>query len=315
MKTKALFTFHFSEDEIKNLEELGFEIILRREKDLKYTKELEDVEFMFTYNPFKHFDIAKLKKLKWIQLESDGFEQIPKEYTKNNGIIVTNNKNGYSVPISEWIVWSILSTYKEANIFFQNKQDKKWKLRTSLREIFGETVGILGTGHIAIETAKRLQAFGVNVLGLNTTGRKVEYFNECYAKDRVEEMIKECDVVVSLLPITDETHHFINERIFLLMKNGVVFVNASRGKVVEEEKLIKFLKNGKIRAAALDVVEEEPLSKDSPLWQMNNVIITPHNSWISQNMAKRKYKLVYENMRRYKAGEQLKNIVDLQKGY
>ncbi|MCR3761211.1 phosphoglycerate dehydrogenase [Clostridium felsineum] len=317
MNTKALITFHFSEEQIKSLEELGFEIISKSERNLKYTDELKDVEFMFTYNPFSHFDIGNLKKLRWIQLESDGFDQVPKEYVKNNGIIVTNNKEGYSVPISEWIIWSILSMYKEANVFFKNKEEKRWKLRTSVREIFGETVGILGTGNIAIETAKRLQAFSVNVLGLNTTGHQVENFNKCYSSssDELEAMLKECDVVISLLPITDKTYHFIDEKIFSMMKAGTIFVNASRGQIVCEEKLIKFLKNGKIRSAALDVVEQEPLKKDSPLWEMDNVIITPHNSWVSQNMAKRKYKLVYENMKRYKEGKELKNVVDLEKGY
>lgn len=315
MKTKALFTFNFPRSKILGLEDLGFDIVLKDEKVLKYSRELEDVEFMFTYNPFSHFDISSLKKLKWIQLESDGIEQIPRDYIKKNGIIVTNNKDGYSIPISEWIIWGILSSYKKGNDFFINKLRKKWEFNNSLKEIFGETIGILGTGDIAMETARKLQPFGVNMLGLNTTGKPVKYFDRCYSNQNINLMVKKCDIIVCLLPITNKTHHFIDEKLFQEMKNGVIFINASRGQVVNEDNLIKFIQNGKIGAAVLDVVENEPLKQENPLWEMKNVIITPHNSWISQNMNKRKYKLVYENMRRYKNGEELKNIVNISKGY
>lgn len=313
--TKVLCTFNFGKEKIEKLSELGYEIIIENEKNLVYSDKFKDVECLIAYDPYKSFDISKLTNLKWIQTLSDGINQIPKEKIENDKITITNNKDGYSIPIAEWIVCNVLSLYKNSMQFYRNKENKIWKMDNSLMEIYGHTIGIIGTGTIAIETAKRFKGFGVNLLGLNTNGRDIEYFNECYSNSNYSEMISQCDVVICLLPITEKTYHFINEDLFSKMKDGVIFVNASRGDVVDENKLIENIKSGKIKAAALDVFENEPLTKENPLWNFDNVIITPHNSWISQHILERRYKLVYENMFRYKKNEKLLNIVNINRGY
>lgn len=315
MGIKALFTVNLEENKIKEIDKLGFDIISKDEKELKYSDALKDVEVMFTYNPFLHFDISKLENLRWIQLDSDGFDQIPVDYVRSKGILVTNNREGYAIPIAESIISGILSIYKESYQFYKNKENKLWRSSGNVLELNGSTVGMIGTGNIAYETAKRLSTFGVKVLGFNTKGRKVEYFDECYSSGSIKSKIKDCDAVICLLPLTNETYHFINQDILSKMKDGVIFVNASRGKVVDEKSLIKYITNGKIKAAILDVFEEEPLQKDNCLWDLDNVIITPHNFWISQNVRKRLYQLVFENMKRYKLGKKLKNIVNLDRGY
>lgn len=315
MKNKALFTYAFEKEEMNKLEDLGYEIIIGKDNDIKYSDKLEDIEILVTYDAFKTLDISKMKNLKWIQLVSDGINQVPKEKVERANIMLTNNSNSYSIPISEWILSSVLDIFKQSYSFYKNKEKKLWRLNSSLRELYRSTVGIIGTGSIAIETAKRFKSFGVETLGLNTNGRQVDYFDKCYSNNEIEVMLKKCDVVICLLPLTKSTFHFIGEKEFAFMKEGVVFVNASRGEVVDEEKLIKNLESKKISSAALDVFEKEPLNEESPLWNFDNVIITPHNSWVSQNKDKRLYELIYDNMLKYKRSEKLNNIVSVKKGY
>lgn len=315
MRINALFTYDYGIDSMQKLRDLGYNIIIKSEKNLQYTDEFEDVEVLVTYNPFSTLDISKMKRLKWIQLLSIGFDQLPKQKIEEQKIIVTNNKNGYVIPIAEWILLKILELYKNSSKFYENKKNKIWKLDTTLLELYKKTVGIVGTGGIAIETAKRLKAFDVTVLGVNKDGRAVTYFDRCYSTDAVYAMFNQCDVVISLIPSTDETYHFFNEKSFTAMKDGVVFINASRGEVVDEQKLIEFLRNKKIRGAALDVFEHEPLENTSPLWELENVIISPHNAWVSESRDVRIYHTIYENMQKYKQKESLINVVDIHKGY
>ena len=133
--------------------------------------------------------------------------------------------------------------------------------------------------------------------------------------NELNEMLKLCDVVVVTIPYTKATHHLINEERFSAMKNGAYFINVARGSIVDEVSLIKNLKNGKLAGAALDVYEEEPLKEHNPLWDLDNVILTSHNSWISEMRNERRFNLIYENMKRYVQGEKLVNVVDLKKGY
>ena len=315
MAIKALFTYNYGGEKMKGIEEFGYDIKVTKEQDLIYSEKLEDVEVLICYDPFKTLAIEKMKNLKWIQLSSIGIDQLPIEYVKNTSIIITNNKGGYSIPMGEWIVLKTLELFKNSKGLYENQANKKWKIDTSIQEMYGKTIGFIGTGTIAAEAAKRLQGFGVNLLGVNTDGRDVEYFDECYAMSELEQMLKLCDVIVCTVPYTKATHHLINEDRFIAMKNGAFFINVARGSIVDEASLIKNLKNGKLAGAAIDVYEEEPLKVDNPLWDLNNVILTSHNSWISEMRNQRRFDLIYKNMKKYIQGEELVNVVDLKKGY
>lgn len=315
MSIDALCTYEYGKENIEKLRSLGYNIIIKDENGLVYTEDLKNVEILITYNPFSTLDISKMQKLKWIQLFSNGIDQLPKEYITANNILITNNKNSYSIPIAEWIVLKILEIYKNSYKFYKNMENKLWQEDQSLLQLNKKIVGILGTGGIAVETAKRLKAFDVTVMGYNTKGTPAAYFDKCYCKNEMKEMLKLCDVVVCLLPGTKETYHLIDEQMFDAMKDGVTFINVGRGEVIKEDKLIEYIENKKFRGVALDVFEREPLDKQSPLWNFENVIITPHNAWVSEKNDEKIYDLVYENMRRYKTEEPLINIANLQRGY
>lgn len=312
---KVLFTYNYGEEKMKAVSDLGYEVIYINESKISNCKEIEDIDVLVCYNPFDNLDIKKLKNLKLIQLSSIGIDQAPLDYIKEKGIILTNNKGGYSIPMGEWIVLKILEIYKNSKYFYEMQNQKKWKMNTNLLELYGKTVGFLGTGTIAKEGAKRLQGFGVKVLGLNTKGIDKEYFDECYSINDIGKLLAICDVVVSTMPYTNKTHHLLNEEKLNKMKKGSVLISVSRGSIIDEEALIKKIEEKHFMGVALDVFEEEPLPSDNPLWKFEDVYISFHNSWISEMRNERRFKTIYENMLKYKRHEELINVVDLNKGY
>ncbi|AKL96262.1 D-3-phosphoglycerate dehydrogenase SerA [Clostridium aceticum] len=312
---KVLFTYDYGKEKMDAIEKLGYDIILQSEKGIVYTEAMQDVEALICYSPFHTLDIAKMKKLKWIQLSSIGIDQVPKDIARKNKIIVTNNKGGYSIPIGEWVVLKILEIYKKSSKLYRQQQQKRWEMDTSLLELYRKRIGFIGTGSIAIESAKRLQGFEAHILGVNTKGRKVEYFDKCYPIHQLEEVLKTCDVVVVTVPYTEETHHLINKVKLEMMKKEAVLINVSRGSIIDEKALIQHLQKGNLLGVALDVFEEEPLSQENPLWEMERVLVTPHNCWISEMRNERRFRIIYENMKKFKEELPLINQVDINKGY
>ncbi|WP_330577760.1 phosphoglycerate dehydrogenase [Alkaliphilus serpentinus] len=312
---KALFTYDYGKEKMKAIRDLGYEIMIQKEDEAVVTEDIEDAEILVCYNPFDTLDISKLSKLKWIQLSSIGIDQVPLEIVKERGITLTNNRGGYSIPMGEWIVLKMLEIYKNSYGFFKLQQQKRWKLDKSLLELSGKKVLFIGTGTIAQEAAKRLQGFDMDIMGINTRGRNTEYFHQCYGIDVLEEIIPMADIVVLTIPHTEKTHHLININRLKNMKRDALLINVSRGSIIDEGALINHLREGNLMGVALDVFEEEPLPIESPLWEMDRVYTTPHNSWISEMRNERKIKMIMENMRRYRRGEELINKIDIKRGY
>jgi phosphoglycerate dehydrogenase-like enzyme len=197
-------------------------------------------------------------------------------------------------------------------------------------ELRGQTIGILGYGSIGREVARLAKAFGMKVLVTKRDGRHTEDHgfmlpdtgdpsgdlpDRIYPIEATRSLLTECDYVVVSLPLTEKTHHLIDEEMFRAMKPSAFFVNIGRGSIVHEEHLVKALKKGWIAGAGLDVFEQEPLPDDSPLWKLDNVIMTPHISGFTPDYDKRAMAVFAENLRRYLAGEQLLNVLDRQVGY
>lgn len=312
---KALITFKYKDEEMKLLEDLGYEIIFNDERQFSFSDDMRDVDLLVCFDPFEKLDLDLFPNIKWIQLLSAGINQVPLDKVLKKNIILTNNRGCYSIPIAEWIVLKALEMIKNSREFYDRQNEKIWKMDTSLLELYGKTVGFLGTGSIAQEAAKRLEAFGVKILGFNRSGRPLEYFHQCYSIDMINQYIGQCDFFVIAAPYTNETHHLVNEEVFSNMKDGTYLINIARGSIIDEKALIENLKSAKIKKAALDVFETEPLPETSPLWDMDNVIISPHNSWSSEMIHTRRFEIAYKNMKRYKNNEELINIVDLKRGY
>ena len=312
---KVLTTLKFTEEEFQSLIDLGYDVIFKPEDEVKFSEDIKDIDILVCFNPFNRLQINMFPNLKWIQLLSAGVNQVPAEEVLKKNILVTNNRGGYSIPIAEWIVLKTLEMFKNSKEFFEKQKKKVWEPNSHLLELYGKTVGFIGTGSIAQEAAKRFEGFGVNIIGINTRGREVEHFHKCYSIDKLKEVVKKCDVLVITVPYTDETYHLINKDVLDNMKDGAYIINIARGVIIDEKALIESLETGKIKKAALDVFEVEPLPEDSPLWEMDNVYISPHNSWSSEMIFRRRFEIAYENLKRYKNNENLLNVVDLNRGY
>lgn len=312
---KALFTYNYGDEKLEKLKKLGLDIIVKSEKDLYYTDELKDVEILACYNPFKTLDIERMKNLKLILLTSTGIDQVPLDIVKKNNITLCNNKYGYNVPIGEWIVLKILEMLKESKKIYSNQEKNKWKINMDILELTDKNVTFIGTGNIATEAAKRLEAFECNIWGINTTGHNANYFKHCFSMKESHKILSKSDIVVVTIPYTKDTYKLVNKDMIDNMKDGVYFINISRGDIVDEKELIKALKNKKIKMAALDVFEEEPLSDDNEMWKLENVLISSHNSWVSEMRNVRRFSNIYQNISNYISGEEVITKVDLNKGY
>lgn len=310
---KVLFTVKYNEEKLNMVKDLGYDVIYKSEKIIENTEEINNADVLVTYDSFSRLDINQMKNLKYIQTTSVGIDQLPKQEIVEREIMVSNNRGGYSIPIGEWIVKSILDIYKNTVSFYKNQKNKVWQPDFTTKEVSGIRVGFLGTGTIAMEAAKRLKAFDVEVWGVNTKGSIREYFDKCFSTSDLDEIFKSCDVVVASMPSTKETIGLVNKDKFELMKDGSVFINIGRGDLINQDDLIDCI--GKFRGVALDVFEEEPLCKDNKLWDFDNVIVTPHNSWWSDKNPDRVFDLVYNNLKKFINNDNLKNVVDLKRGY
>ena len=293
MKLLLTGDFKYSEENLKALSDLGYDItFLQFEKDEVVNPEQYDAVVcngLFLYN-----DIKKFSNLKHIQLISAGFDRIDTDYCKEKGIKLFNARGVYSIPIAEWAILKILELYKKSRKFYENEKNHIWEKEREIFELFEKTAVIVGCGSIGTEIAKRLKAFGVKIVGVDIF-KPDETYDEYFDIENIDNALKKADIIVSTVPHTETTDKLFNKEKFDIMKNNAVFCNFSRGKVVNEEDLINALENKKIYGAVLDVFETEPLDTDSPFWDMENVIITPHNSFVGEGNQKRMFDVILKN--------------------
>lgn len=314
-----LFTYGFEDGKLgkrmQMLEDLGYKVYHEDESDFEYKDYMKEIDVLVTFKVLDKVNIDKFPNLKWIQLTSMGFEQLPKEEILERDITVTNNKNGFSIPMGEWVVLSILDLVKNRKQAHENQAKKNWHVDMSIGEIYEKTISFIGTGDISHESVKRLQGFGVTILGVNTNGRAIDGFDECFPIDELDSVLSKSDIVVITLPNTDKTYHLFDKSKLEKMKKDSYLLNMSRGAVIKEEDLVKHLEEGNLSGVALDVFEEEPLPKTSKLWEIERVVITSHNSWISDKIGPRRWEMFYENFKKFMNDEELLNVVKIKRGY
>lgn len=253
------------------------------------------VEGVICNGLFLHHAIGKFENLRYIQLTSAGFDRVDMSYVKEHGIEIHTARGVYSVPMAEFALCGVLQLYKKAAFFAENQKQHKWEKRRDLLELSGKTVCIVGCGSVGTECAKRFAAFGCKVVGVATTARSQEFFDSVQPISDLSRCVEHADVVILTLPLTAETHHLIDAECFAHFKHGAVLVNLSRGAVVNTDDMTEAMK-ANLGGAVLDVFEEEPLSPDSPLWDMENVIVTPHNSFVGEGNGDRLTGVILGNL-------------------
>ena len=244
---------------------------------------------------FLSHPIEKFTHLRYIQLTSAGFDRVDMDYVRAHGIEIHNVRGVYSVPMAEFAVCGVLQLYKQAAFFRENQKRHLWEKHRGLMELSGKRVLIVGCGSVGNECARRFAAFGCDVAGVDLYPREDSLYGEILSLERLDDALSEADVIILTLPLTAETKHLMNEARFSLLKSTAVIVNIARGAIIDTEALLKHIDN--LGGAVLDVFEDEPLSESSPLWDKETIILTPHNSFVSEGNAERIHKVIMANLK------------------
>jgi phosphoglycerate dehydrogenase-like enzyme len=259
--------------------------------------------------------VARAPKLKWINAPSAGVDRFLVPDIVASPLILTNSRGIHSVQMGEMAFEMLLMLAKKAPFFFRMKEERKWH-RTVPEILRGKALAVLGLGIIGREVARLGKAFGMRVLALDV--REIdpdEYVDAHFPPSRLKEVLSQSDYVVVTLPLTPETRNLIGEPELLAMRRTAYLVNIARGGIVDEDALIRALCEERIAGAGLDVFAKEPLPPDSKLWDLPNVIISPHVAGIREDYAVLAMDLFCENLRRYLDGEEMLNVVDKKRGY
>lgn len=283
----------------------------------EWKRQLAEADVLFGPTSIPREFMEAAPNLRWFQMINAGVDRLARDGLLGRGFVVTNVSGLVAVSIAEWVMGTILMLAKNLHRAARWQDERRWNA-WRVDELAGQTLGIAGLGAIGRETARRARAFGMRVIASRRTAPPGTTDPDCdevvpYAD--LERLLRESDYFVLCVPLTPETHHLIGARELALMKPTAALVNIARGAVVDQEALIAALRDGTIAAAALDVFDPEPLPPESPLWGMENVIMTPHVSGSIEGYGRRSAELFVENLRHFVTGEPLDNVVDPALGY
>lgn len=290
--------------------------VLYAEDPSEIEKLLPQATVLFGDLKSKHFPAAKY--LKWVHLAFAGVDRILYPEFVESDIVLTSSKGLHRHQMTELLFGMMLCFTRSLSAYNKLQQSKKWDV-SPYREsnlLNGKTIGILGMGMIGSEIAKVAKAFGMRVIGLRKNpSAHAEHVDLLLGMDELPRLLAESDHIVVVLPLTAETRNLITKREFDSMERKAYFYNLARGAIVNEADLVEALRHGKIKGAGLDVFAEEPLDVSSPLWEMENVMITPHVGGLVPHYMRGAVELFLENLRRYLNGEEMLNVVDKRRGY
>lgn len=262
--------------------------------------------------------MAQAPGLKWYQQWGAGADWLlehPELAQKD--FVLTNVSGIHEIPIGEQIMAYLLAFARGFPRAMRAQAVSTWSQKESKTfELAEKTMLLLGTGAIGAYTAKLAEVFGIKVVGMRRNPEKsVEHIGEMVALDDLHTALPDADFIVLTLPLTKDTRHLIGEAELKRMKKSAILVNIGRGGLVDEPALVRALQEGTVAGAGLDVFETEPLPEDSPLWGLENVIITPHMAGDTPHYDERALEIFLDNLRRYTQGEPLTHVVDKQAGY
>ena len=281
-----------------------------------------DVEILFGIS-IRPEQFLAARKLRWIHSQAAAVHQFMFPEMVNSDVIITNARDVHGPVVAEQVIAMMFALAKRmpAAVRFQQKhvwgQDAMSRGHSRTRELAGATVGLVGLGSIGRKVAKHASALGMRVIAVreHPEKEKPQYVDEVLPTAKLQELLAQSDYVVLSTPVTAETTGMIGARQLAAMKPEAFLLNVGRGPLIDEAALIEVLREHKIGGAALDVFDQEPLPRDSPLWDLEDLLITPHTAGISEKMWERHYVLFSENLRRYLSGQPLLGLVDKHSGY
>lgn len=303
MKLLLTGVIDYTNSQLDILENMGFDIKFLQYESQKIDFDVSQIEAIVCNGLFLYNDIKKFTSLKHIQLTSAGLDRVPLDYIREKKINLYNAKDIYSIPIAEWAILKILEIYKSSNFFRKNQENKVWEKKRDLLELTDKVVTIVGCGSVGLEVAKRLKAFGTIVYGVGRRNIESPYIDYSFILNELDDLLKKSDIVILSIALTEETKYLFNKYRFNLMKDDAVLVNVSRGAVIKEDDLEEAVEKGKFMGVAIDVMEYEPLPRVSKLWDNSRVIVTPHNSFVSDKCKERLFRIICNNLCSLKEGE------------
>ncbi|NLM62474.1 MAG: D-2-hydroxyacid dehydrogenase [Clostridiales bacterium] len=254
--------------------------------------------------------------IKWLHIQSAGVDgYTDKSIYANPNIIVTRTADVFSFAIAEHTLGMILALNRNFPRYIRNQSMHIWDRGIERYELFDSNVLMLGTGSLASEIVKLLKPFGCRIFGVRRSPEPVEGYDRIYSSDQLHSALAEADYIINTLPRTPRTEKYLGADEFAVMKDRAILINVGRGATVDTGALIEALAAWKIAGAGLDVTDPEPLPADSPLWDMENVIITPHSSGFSEVTDRRRFECFSKLLEKFLAGEPLDYQVDFSRGY
>jgi phosphoglycerate dehydrogenase-like enzyme len=261
------------------------------------------------------------KKLRWIHSTAAAVHLLMSPELRSSDVVVTNARSVHGPVVAEHTLALMFALAKRLPAAVRYQQQQIWAQEQIAyqhphpKELSGSTLGLIGYGAIGSEIARSAIALGMRVLVVRQHPQKVSGAEQTLGLNRLDEVISQSDFLVLAAPLTETTCHLINAERLGRMQPEAYLVNVSRGALIDEAALLDTLRNHHIGGAALDVFDREPLPADSPLWELDNLLITPHTAALTHKMWERHYELIQENLRRYLSGEPLLGLVDKQSGY
>jgi phosphoglycerate dehydrogenase-like enzyme len=261
--------------------------------------------------------LAAAPRTRWIHTFSTGVDHLLVPGIVERDIVLTNSAGAHAVPIAEFVLMYLLAHVKRAPELLALGPEEGWEHQSRLRldELCDHTMLIVGLGSIGEQIARRAAAFGMRVLGSRRNPRPTQHMDLVVGEDGWRDLLPQADYVVIAAPLTSSTRGMVDAAAFARMRPGAYLVNIARGPIVDTDALLAALHSGRIAGAAIDTPPLEPLPPDHPLWRAPNTWVTPHISYSSPRTMERMLDIFFENLRRFRLGEPLLNVVDKQAGY
>lgn len=304
-----------SDKQINMISETGMDIKVTTCKKYETINYIKDTDVLITWGQHDIRDLLpQATRLKWVHSLSAGVDKLLSPELIGSDITLTNSRGIHGIPMAEHVLAMMLTFTRAIQQTYENQKARTWQL-LSLEELYDKSIAIIGLGSIGREIAKRAKCLGMKVLATKRTMTQEIFVDKLYPIDQLPHLLSSADFVVVTLPLTQHTKGLFSLEMFRTMKKSAYFINVARGPIVNEADLITAIETGVIKGAALDVFNQEPLPEDSPLWSVENLIITPHIAANSPYYIDRALKLFIENLSKFYNNAEMLNIINKQAGY
>lgn len=294
MKLLLTGAFSYNETQLERLRSMGHDLIWMQHESEMLPEGASEVTGIVCNGLFLYHDTDEFPNLKIVQLTSAGLDRVPVDRLRRRGIMLRNARGVYSRPMAEWALCNVMMHLQHRPSFIDAQKNHLWRKQRDVREIAGKRIGIVGAGSIGTEVARLFSAVGANVIGFDINTVPRDPFERIYPSSELADIVGECEALIITAPLMPSTVGLVGREVINSMSDGSILVNISRGPLVDEAALIDALRRRRDFAAALDVFETEPLSPESPLWELENAILTPHNSFVGDGNSDRLFKLIEE---------------------